>query len=127
MSVTIKYPRRIAEYRPARIPGELYPPHSYLQIDMRDGSLRVGYTRYDGLPTTDPDVVARHVLRFTLNPHLKVRQVRALMDAVKPLMELLVSSYGTYEDKNGNLCGRFDLDAMDKICWAMSRLNMEIK
>ena len=120
MPITVNYPTHTREYRPAKIQGGLMQQsRAYIQIDMRDGKVCVGY----GYPNSQPghDVVRGHVLRFGFDKHMEVEQVRDMIDDLLPLLDELMSSYKVFYDCDLNLCGRHDLDIDDRIIWAISR------
>lgn len=128
MAISVRYPKRATEYR-SEIAGSYIQPHAYIALDMRDGGkVYAGHMCIvSGCLQPDPDVQQHHVIKFGFARAKSVRQVRAMMDGLIPFAEALVSSYSTYEDDEGQLCGKYDLDALDAAIWAMERLNRETK
>lgn len=104
MTITVNYPRHVRDYRPAKIQGGLMQQsRAYIQIDMRDGKVCVGYEYPDPTRQPDLDVVRGHVLRFGFDKHMEVEQVRAMIDDLLPLLDELMSSYKVFYDCDLNL------------------------
>lgn len=128
MAITVSYPRRLAEYRCSDDAMTRFAS-SFLELDLRVRTLRARlvYRSPDCYWQSDPGVIMHHVLRFGFDTALKVRQVCELLRQVQPYMEKLCDTYSTFPDSHGNLCGKYDLDALDDAIRAIGRIQNEIQ
>ena len=106
----ISLPTRAYQYR-CRYQGQFYHQPAYLELDPESKTLTAGYSGEIGnaIPMA---VYHGTVLRFTIPPMTKLRDVRSLMTWIAPACARLVDSYDEKWDGH-NFYGVWDNDILD--------------